>query len=56
MAVVFELRHFSRYYPVSQRILRNLKKDWESRSDRAEHWQDLLSEIDLAIEFFEKQT
>ena len=51
MAVVFELRGFPHYYPVSLRILRGLKDYW-SNTPNGELGANarLIDEIDLAIE------
>ena len=50
VAVVFELRNFKRYDPVTIRILEGLKKDWSSAEygPVAEH-ERLFPEIDLAV-------
>lgn len=48
VAAIFELRHFPRYYEVSQRILSELRKDWENEKTG---WQRLITEIDLTLEY-----
>lgn len=45
IAIVYELRNYSNYYPVSKRILNGVRKDWESTNSR------ILEEIDLTLEF-----
>lgn len=47
IAIIFELRHFKRYYPVSHRILKGLLKDWENGEER------LRSEIMHTISYIE---
>lgn len=55
-AVVFELRDFKHYFPVSLRILKGLRSDWGDGSYGPEGKRDrLLEEIDLAIEYMQKQ-
>jgi hypothetical protein len=48
MAVVFELRHFPRYYQVTVRILSGLREQWGSIPDAKRH--RLIEEIDLTLE------
>jgi hypothetical protein len=45
VAVVFELRHFPRYYEVTRRILTALKHAWGSQPQ----WSRLVEEIDLTL-------
>src|SRR3979411_173030 len=47
IAVVFELRHFSRYFECTERILSGLKQSWlnEKGTER------LIQEIDLTLNF-----
>lgn len=52
MAIVYELRNFKRYYPVTYRILKGLKKQWEEKDAK---YQRLLNEISLTIAFLEKR-
>jgi hypothetical protein len=47
VAVVFELRHFPRYYPVTERILNNLRKKFTA--DPNFSWPYLTEEIDLTL-------
>ena len=43
VAIVFELKNFKRYYPISEKILRELRKKWISNNR-------LIEEIDLTLE------
>ena len=47
IAVVFELRHFPRYYECTERILSGLRTDW----NMPEKYSRLLSEIDLTLQY-----
>ena len=47
VAVVFELRHFKRYYPVTARILGNLRAKFTA--DPEFKWPYLLNEIELTL-------
>jgi hypothetical protein len=56
VAIVFELRHFKRYYPVTRRILCGLKSDWSSgKCGSPDNLKRLLEEIDLTIEHISKK-
>jgi hypothetical protein len=46
IAVVFELRHFHRYYEVTGRILKGLREHWETDPENAR----LVEEIGLTLE------
>jgi hypothetical protein len=49
-AVVFELRHFPRYYGYTERMLNGLKETWrEKRKPR------ILNEIDLTLEYVQRR-
>lgn len=48
VAVVFELRNFPRYYPVTTRILTNLRNKFTS--DPKFQWPYLVCEIDLTLQ------
>ena len=50
IAIIFELRNFKRYYPVTLRILKGLKTDW-SKNALQPNLPRMLEELDLAIEF-----
>jgi hypothetical protein len=54
IAIVFELRNFKRYYPVTLRILRGLKQDWETYGPKEKRIR-LHEELDLAIEFIQRK-
>ena len=43
VAIIFELKNFKRYYPISEKILRELRKKWISNNR-------LIEEIDLTLE------
>ncbi len=47
-AVVFELRHFPRYFEFTERMLQALKGHW-----KADQWSRLAKEIDLTLEYIE---
>jgi restriction endonuclease S subunit len=51
IAIVFELRNFEKYFPVSIRILKGLKDQWEKNKD----YLRLLQEIDLTLSYMEKR-
>jgi hypothetical protein len=53
-AVVYELRDFKHYFPVTLRILKGLREDWSDYGPK-EKRDRLLKEIDLAIEYIEKK-
>lgn len=55
-AVVYELRNFKHYYPVTLRILQGLKSDWSGSSyGPPEKRLRLLAEIDLAITYISRK-
>lgn len=43
VAIIFELKNFKRYYPISEKILKELRKTWISNNR-------LVEEIDLTLE------
>ena len=49
MAVLFELRHFPRYYEVTVRILNGLREKWSA--DPEFKWPRLIEELDLTVEY-----
>jgi hypothetical protein len=51
IAVIFELRHFPRYYECSERILVGLKEAWGGGTE----FSRLLREIDLTLEYIRKR-
>jgi hypothetical protein len=54
LAVIYELRNFPQYYPVTLRILERSKKSWRSGSG---WWgPTLIAEADLTIEFIKRKS
>jgi len=59
-AVIFELRHFPRYYNFTERMLARLRRKWEK--DQAPHWVNnqpppddvLIKEIELTLGHIQK--
>lgn len=51
IAIVFELRHFPRYYECTQRILRGLKQSWAGQQEHSR----LIGEIDLTLEYIKNK-
>jgi hypothetical protein len=49
VAVVFELRHFPRYYEVVNRILTGLRTNWNTDNANQHHTR-LIEEIDLTLD------
>ncbi len=47
VAIVFDLRNFSSYYPVAERILKDLKVLWKDQ-------KRIMTEIDLTLDFISK--
>jgi hypothetical protein len=54
IAIIYELRDFKHYFPVTLRILKGLKSDWDSYGP-ADKRKRLMDELDLAIEHIEKE-
>lgn len=54
IAIVFELRDFKAYYPVSLRILKGLKEAWADYGSEDQR-KRLLEELDLAIGHISKK-
>ena len=54
IAVIFELRNFKHYFPVTLRILRGLKTDWSDYGPEDKRVR-LMEELDLAIAYIEKK-
>lgn len=48
IAIIYELRHFRKYYPASYRIAKSLHQSWSALNAHP----DLLSELTLAQAFF----
>ncbi len=55
VAVIFDLRRFPEYYPVSKRILRDLKEWWRPQLEKNSHFSRLIKEADETIEFMDKK-
>jgi hypothetical protein len=53
IAIVFELRNFRRYFPVTLQILRGSKTTWQNHAGAAT--PRLLHEVDIAIGYIEKR-
>jgi hypothetical protein len=54
IAIIYELRDFKHYFPVTLRILKGLKSDWDSYGPPDKR-KRLMEELDLAIEHIEKE-
>jgi len=54
IAIIFELRNFKEYYPVSLRILRGLKESWSNYGPE-EKRPRLQVELDESITYIEKK-
>ena len=54
-AVVFELRHFPRYYQFTERMLRGLKKRWDTDTDPDWPGLILIEEIDLTLKHIQQE-
>jgi hypothetical protein len=51
-AVIFELRHFPRYYDFTERMLMRLKTKWTTEPEP--HSNVLVEEIDLALKHIQR--
>ncbi len=51
-AVIFELRHFPRYYDFTERLLVRLKEKWEANPEP--HAHVLIEEIALTLDHIQK--
>jgi hypothetical protein len=49
-AVIFELRHFPRYYEFTQRMLQALRREWKD-----ETWLRVAQEIDLTLDYIRRK-
>lgn len=49
-AIIYELRHFKRYFPFSLRTLKGLKEKWGKVDNQ---YPRLLDELDLTINFLQ---
>ena len=54
IAVVFELRNFKHYFPVTLRMLKGLREEWDDYGPEKKR-NRLLEELDLAIAYMEKK-
>ena len=54
IAIVFELRNFKEYFPVTLRIMKGLKETWAEYGPK-EKRSRLHTELDLAIEHIESK-
>lgn len=54
IAVIFELRNFKEYFPVTLRILRGLKEYWEDSDPKKRH-NRLHEELDESISYIERK-
>lgn len=54
VAVLFELKNFPRYYPVTERILNNLRGKF--KTDPEFKWPYLINEIDLTLQHIRAKT
>lgn len=52
-AVVFELRHFPRYYELTERTLRGLKDKWTA--DPEFKFPRLIEEVDLTLHYIQEK-
>lgn len=51
-SIMFELRHFKRYYPISLRTMIGLRNKWEKVP---EQFPRLLEEAELTIKYLERK-
>lgn len=51
IAVVFELRHFKRYFECTQRLLSDLKENWKGQPNSVR----LIREIEFTLAYIEKK-
>jgi len=51
-SILFELRHFKRYYPISYRTVLGLKEKWEKVPNQ---FPRLLEETNLTLEFLKQK-
>jgi hypothetical protein len=54
IAIIFELRNFKEYYPVSLRILRGLKESWSDYGSEDKRYR-LQAELDESISYISKK-
>lgn len=51
IAVIFDLKRFPEYYPVSKRILTDLKDWWKPQLKEKPHFSRLITEADETIKY-----
>jgi hypothetical protein len=54
IAVIYELRNFKEYFPVTSRILTGLREDWGPTYGPPDKRKRLIDEIDLTLEYIKK--
>lgn len=54
-AVIFELRHFPRYFDFAQRMRLSLKRKWTNEPPPHAHVGMLIEEIDLTLNYIESK-
>lgn len=54
-AVIFELRHFPRYFDFTERMLLRLKKKWTNEQPPHAHVGMLIEEVDLTLKYIESK-
>jgi len=55
IAVIFDLKRFPEYYPVSKRILTDLKDWWKPQLKENPHFSRLIKEADETIKYINKK-
>ena len=55
IAIIFELRNFKEYFPVTLRILNGLKESWQEYGPEKKRGR-LYAELDFAIKHIEKSS
>lgn len=54
IAIIFELRNFSEYYPVLQRILSGFNNDWKKRQENEPNLKRLILETEKTMDYMSK--
>lgn len=54
-AVIFELRHFPRYFDFTERMLLRLKKKWTNEQPPPAHVDMLIEEVGLTLKYIESK-
>jgi len=55
VAIIFELRNFSEYYPVIKRILMFSIEDWNNQLNDKPHFKYLIKEANETIDYINKK-